>query len=209
MALEKQPQAPEYLRPKQENCPSDFSDEELVQRCLAGESTAFGELFCRHWQWARRVARRILGNNADAEDAVAKAFGKAFAALNSFEGQSSFRAWLYQIVFRAALDIRRQTKRRRIYEARTTACRPAVDNRTPHDKLVAKEQTQLISSALRRWATFRERLVWRLHFHEDMTYPEIAGIMPEMTKGRVKHIVNKLRRKLKRHLARHGDSLTP
>lgn len=209
MALEKQPQTPEHLRPRQENCPSDLSDEEQVQRCLAGESTASGELFCRHWHWACSVARRILGNDADAEDAVAEAFGRAFAALGGFRGESSFRTWLYRIVSHAALDIKRQTKRRRTYEARTTACRPFVENVTPHDKLVAKEQMKLISSALRRWATFRERLVWRLHFHEDMTYPEIAGILPEMTKGQVKNLVDKLRRQLKRHLARQGYSLTP
>jgi RNA polymerase sigma-70 factor, ECF subfamily len=208
MALRKYGQELEARRAEQENCFNALSDQQLLQRCLAGESTAFGELFCRYWQWACIVARDILGNDAYAEDAVAEAFGRAFAALGDFQRQSSFRTWLYRIVFHVALDIKRQTKRRRAREARTAACRPAVKNVAPLDTLVAKEQMQLISSALSRWATFLERLVWRLHFHEDMTYPEIAEIFPEMTKGQVRYIVDKLSRKLKRQLARSGYSLT-
>jgi RNA polymerase sigma-70 factor (ECF subfamily) len=88
------------------------SDEELLRSYTAGAREALEELFRRYRQAAYRVAYRLLGNEADALDAVQDGFVKALTHLHSFQGRSSFKTWLLRVVSNAALDMGRQRGRR-------------------------------------------------------------------------------------------------
>src|SRR6516162_11373885 len=90
----------------------DLSDEQLLDRYRAGQQPALDELFRRYRGLAYRVAFRLLGNEADALDAVQDAFIKALTHLDGFEGRSSFKTWLLRVVSNAALDFGRQRGRR-------------------------------------------------------------------------------------------------
>jgi RNA polymerase sigma-70 factor (ECF subfamily) len=90
----------------------DLRDEELLQRYQAGERVALEEIFRRYRQPAYRVAFRLLGNEADALDAVQEGFVKALTHLHGFQGRSSFKTWLLRVVSNAALDLGRQRGRR-------------------------------------------------------------------------------------------------
>lgn len=92
--------------------PSSSSDEELLDRFSRGEPGALDELFRRYRLPAYRVAFRLLGNEADALDAVQEGFVKALTHLAGFEGRSSFKTWLLRVVSNAALDLGRQRGRR-------------------------------------------------------------------------------------------------
>src|ERR1019366_2628482 len=70
------------------------------------------ELFQRYRLVAYRVAHRLLGNEADALDAVQDGFVKALQHLPSFQGRSSFKTWLLRVVSNAALDLGRRRGRR-------------------------------------------------------------------------------------------------
>ena len=93
-------------------CPPIPSDDELLGRFAAGQSGALDELFRRYRQHAYRVAFRLLGNEADALDAVQEGFVKALTHLAGFQGRSSFKTWLLRVVSNAALDVGRQRGRR-------------------------------------------------------------------------------------------------
>ncbi len=88
------------------------SDEHLVERAGRGDRDALNELFRRYRQVAYRVAYRLLGNEADALDAVQEAFVKALTHLRGFEGRSSFKTWLLRVVSNASLDLGRSRGRR-------------------------------------------------------------------------------------------------
>src|ERR1700676_1807828 len=88
------------------------SDELLLERFAAGDRTALEELFRRYRQPAYRVCYRLLGNEADALDAVQEGFVKALTHLSGFQGRSSFKTWLLRVVSNAALDLGRQRGRR-------------------------------------------------------------------------------------------------
>jgi RNA polymerase sigma-70 factor (ECF subfamily) len=88
------------------------SDEQLLARFQAGEREVLEELFRRYRQPAYRVAYRLLGNEADALDAVQEGFVKALTHLLGFQGRSSFKTWLLRVVSNAALDLGRQRGRR-------------------------------------------------------------------------------------------------
>src|SRR5207248_3573452 len=93
-------------------CPPVPCDQELLRRFAAGEREALEELFRRYRLLAYRVAHRLLGNEADALDAVQEGFIKALTHLDSFQGRSSFKTWLLRVVSNAALDFGRQRGRR-------------------------------------------------------------------------------------------------
>jgi RNA polymerase sigma-70 factor (ECF subfamily) len=93
-------------------CPPIPSDDELLERFAAGQRAALQELFCRYHQPAYRVAYRLLGNEADALDAVQDGFVKALTHLSGFQGRSSFKTWLLRVVSNAALDLGRSRGRR-------------------------------------------------------------------------------------------------
>jgi RNA polymerase sigma-70 factor (ECF subfamily) len=94
------------------SCPPILSDDELLGQFSAGQPGALDELFRRYRQPAYRVAFRLLGNEADALDAVQEGFVKALTHLAGFQGRSSFKTWLLRVVSNAALDVGRQRGRR-------------------------------------------------------------------------------------------------
>src|SRR5439155_19835427 len=94
------------------SCPPVPSDAQLLARGAAGERDALEELFRRYRLVAYRVAHRLLGNEADALDAVQEGFVKVLTHLSGFQGRSSFETWLLRVVSNAALDLGRQRGRR-------------------------------------------------------------------------------------------------
>src|SRR5438874_12107136 len=92
-------------------CPP-ASDSQLLARFASGERVVLEELFRRYRLPAYRVAYRLLGNEADALDAVQEGFVKALTHLAGFQRRSSFKTWLLRVVSNAALDLGRQRGRR-------------------------------------------------------------------------------------------------
>jgi RNA polymerase sigma-70 factor, ECF subfamily len=86
--------------------------EYLVSAARAGSSAAFGEL---REIYSRRVYQKLLTitkNREDAEDAMQDAFLRAYIALHTFEGRSSFYSWLTRIAINSALIILRKRRAR-------------------------------------------------------------------------------------------------
>jgi len=84
----------------------------LVERLKRGEEDAFEDLVWRHSGRLIRLARRILGDEDLARDAVQDAFLNAFRALDGFNGDARLGSWLHRIVVNAALAKLRQRRRR-------------------------------------------------------------------------------------------------
>lgn len=96
--------------------PSDtapIADEKaLIESLRAGDDAAFQTLVETHIGRMLAVARRMLGNEEDANDAVQDAFLSAFKAIDRFEGNSQLGTWLHRITVNAALMKLRKRKRR-------------------------------------------------------------------------------------------------
>jgi len=89
---------------------SDMQDAELAALALAGDREAFGTLVERHAGQARRVARSILSNDDDADDAAQDGFLAALRHLGRYDPERPFGPWLMRIVANAASDRRRRRK---------------------------------------------------------------------------------------------------
>ncbi len=162
-------------------CPSCPSDEQLLGRIAAGDREALEELFRRYRVAAYRVANRLLGNEADALDAVQEGFVKALTHLHGFQGRSSFKTWLLRVVSNAALDLGRQRGRR---EVLSLDAAQAGDS-TPPQLVTADDATRGLERAdLRKMldqalATLSEaqRQTFVLHADAGLSYREVADAL--------------------------------
>ena len=82
----------------------DVDDAALVERCRAGDVSAFEPLVEKYRQRVWRLAYNVLRDREEAWDVAQEAFIKAFQALPTFRGQSAFYTWLYRIVMNVAAD---------------------------------------------------------------------------------------------------------
>src|SRR4026207_582814 len=77
-----------------------------------GAATAFEPSVRAHSGRLLSVARRFLGNNEDAQDAVQDAFIRAYKAIHTFEARAQLHTWLHRILVNTALMKLRERRRR-------------------------------------------------------------------------------------------------
>ena len=138
------------------------TDEETVSRILAGKTQEFEVLMRRYNQRLYRVARAILGNDADAEDAVQQAYVNAFRELRQFEGRAQLSTWLTRIVVYEALSRRRRLRTRwgeRLHSGLHDLACGDVD---PERRTYGVELAALLKAAVETWpANYRSVFVLR------------------------------------------------
>ena len=97
------PPLPLTSQPAQQAARIAEQDEaDLVARAAAGDREAFGALVERYAGVARRVARAVLGNPEDADDAAQDAMLSALVKLDQYDPRRPFGPWLLRIVANAA-----------------------------------------------------------------------------------------------------------
>lgn len=89
---------------------SAASDASLVARAARRDANAIRTIMQRYNRRLYRMARSILRNDAEAEDAVQSAYLNAFRALDEFRGEASLATWLTRIVINEALALSRNRK---------------------------------------------------------------------------------------------------
>jgi RNA polymerase sigma-70 factor (ECF subfamily) len=94
-------------------------DVEVVTAVRAGSELAFNLLVDRHQQAVRTFLRRLLGNEADADDMAQETFLAAWTHARSFRGEASVRAWLCGIAWRKAKGAQRLWARQRSRDTRS------------------------------------------------------------------------------------------
>ncbi|HEV3145872.1 MAG TPA: RNA polymerase sigma factor [Gemmataceae bacterium] len=156
------------------------SDEQLLACFRRGNQAALELLFQRYRAVAYRVAYRLLGNEADALDAVQDGFIKALTNLKGFEGRSTFKTWLLRIVSNAALDLGRQRGRREtVFRADSpngTEVEPLAPSENPAARLERADLRQTLQEALVQ-LPIAQRQTFVLHVEGELSYREVADML--------------------------------
>ena len=119
------------------------SDEAAFKRVQAGDHTAFAVLADRYQRRAFAVALRLLGNRADAEDAVQHAFLRLYESRAAYRSRWRLNTWFYRILTNTCIDELRR--------ARPTASLDGLDfsaTETPDRVLAERERDRLLRAAL-------------------------------------------------------------
>jgi RNA polymerase sigma-70 factor (ECF subfamily) len=88
-----------------------LSDEQVIERVLAGETALYEVVMRRYNTRLYRVAHAILKNDAEAEDVMQDAYVRAFQHLDQFAGRAKFSTWLTRIAVHEALARVHKAKR--------------------------------------------------------------------------------------------------
>jgi RNA polymerase sigma-70 factor (ECF subfamily) len=180
---------------------TEMGESELLSGLRAGRSSAYAALMRRNNQRLYRLARGVLGDDAEAEEAVQAGYVRAFTHIETFKGEASIATWLARIVFNEALM--RQRKRRPtvdiddVSEQALDAEPAAVARRepSPEQALARREISRAIERAVDALpAGFRS--VFVLRAIEQLSIEETSislGIPEETVKSRL-HRANKLLR---------------
>ncbi len=175
--------------------PEARTDAELVLRARAGDGAAFGQLVLRHAARAVRVAEIILGNRADAEDAVQDAFVRALERLESLRRPAAFGPWVLRLVTTVSLNARRARTRRREEDIGDEIELNAPD---PAAGAAGSEIRAALARALALLSEER-RLAVILCLVEGMNATEagaIMGVPPGTVRSHLHHARSRLRREL-------------
>jgi len=184
----------------------------LVQAARTGNLDAFEELVNRHERRIYTLARRITGNEQDAEDVTQEAFLSALEHLPGFREESSFGTWLSRIATHAALKIIRKRKglpTESLDAATEDGALPhpeyIADWRESPERLVQRNETaRLIDDALAKLDE-GHRVVFLLRDVEGLSVKETADALG-LSEANVKVRLLRARLQLREHLTRaFGD----
>ncbi len=144
-------------------------DEQLCLQAVAGHPRAFEELYRRHRDLVRSVARRHTYDTGRVEDLIQETFAEAWRALATFDPRrSSVRTWLSMIATRRCIDALRRASVRPVLDDLALAAEPAQPDPTDG---VALRLT--VERALAQLSAV-QRSTLRMAYGEGKSYREIA-----------------------------------
>jgi RNA polymerase sigma-70 factor (ECF subfamily) len=177
-------------------------DRELVGRCLRGDERAYRELVERYRRQVYSLALRMVRRAEDAEDVTQETFVRMFKALDRYDPDRPFGAWIMTIASRLSIDHLRRKRRTPISlfqhdSASDEEYMIEVEDPgpTPDVSAVHQEERQrtddLIESLPEHY-----RIVVMLRHIQDLSYEEIAEAL-KLPLGTVKARIHRAREMLK------------
>lgn len=154
------------------------TDLELIGRWKAGDGRAATRLVARHSDALARFAASS-GERLEIEEVVQDTFVRAFGAIDSFRGESSFRTWLFTIAKRLVLDRRRTGSRRR--DTAEAGENDSISEYGALDAIIADEAAERVRVALEKLSP-TQREVFVLRVQQGLPYKEIATVV-DSTEG--------------------------
>jgi RNA polymerase sigma-70 factor (ECF subfamily) len=164
--------------------PAPVDEAVLVQQARRGDLEAYDELIRRYQERIYATVYHMTANHEDANDLAQESFIKAYQALKSFKGGSSFYTWLYRIAVNKTINFLKQRKNRIHLSLNdldfNTEHNPdlvaLISEKTPHREVNLAELQEKLNAALLKLSE-PHRLVVVLHDVQGMSHDEIAKIM--------------------------------
>jgi RNA polymerase sigma-70 factor (ECF subfamily) len=170
-------------------------DAALAVACRSGDLRAYERLYAMHGTRMKNLARNVLGNPIDAEDAVQETFLKVQRSIASFRGQSSFVTWTYRILINTCYDARRSRLRKKEVANDDSEEKPRLEPRAP----VAHPSLRMALERALAKLTRHQRDVFLLYEVEGFRHAEIAGML-EMTETASKNTLFQAKKNLRQML---------
>jgi len=178
-AIEPLPQ--EKVRPASNTPPDEIG---LVQKAREGDLAAYDELVRRYQERIYATVYHMTSNHEDANDLAQEAFIKAYSALKSFKGGSSFYTWLYRIAVNKTINFLKQRKNKNHMSLNDLDFNAEhdpdlvalVSENTPRRAAGLTELQEKLNEALQKLSD-DHRMVVTLHDVQGLSHDEIAAIM--------------------------------
>ena len=167
-------------------------DAALAVACRSGDLRAYERLYAMHGARMKNLARNVLGNPIDAEDAVQETFLKVQRSIAGFRGQSSFVTWTYRILINTCYDARRSRMRKKEVANDDSEETPRHEPRAPGAHPALRMALERALATLTR----HQRDVFLLYEVEGFRHAEIAEML-EMTETASKNTLFQAKKNLR------------
>jgi RNA polymerase sigma-70 factor (ECF subfamily) len=171
------------------------SEQITIEKAIAGDRMAFRELVLEHSRAMFRLAWRMTGEEASAEDIVQEAFVKAWRKLPDFRMEAGFRSWLHRITVNTSMDYLRKQARRRRFEVQEPGFEPVEygsDLPRQDRQIDIRQQTGAAMQNLSE----KERSALLLRHFEGHSIQEISQMLG-MTNGACKQTIFRAVKKMR------------
>jgi RNA polymerase sigma-70 factor (ECF subfamily) len=177
-------------------------DAALVAAAADGDAAAFRSLVDRHLSSALGVARRMLRDDAEAEDVAQEALLRLWRSAEGLEvGAYGLRPWLRRVVSNLCVDRMRSTRRLSVVEEVPERSEPA----SQQAEMEAQDVSARVDAALKELPD-RQRMALTLFHFEGLSQIEVGKIM-EISDEAVESLLARARRSLKRALSEEWRDL--
>ena len=152
-----------------------MNDQALAEKAAGGCRASFAALIECHYERIYRLALRICGTQAQAEDIAQDVCVKLATAIRSFRGDAAFSTWVWRITVTTASDRLRRANRTTVLEpSRMVALADAAPERapSPEDTVIGAELWDTV-----RALPDQQRDAVLLVYGEDLSHAEAAEIM--------------------------------
>ena len=157
---------------------------ELIRRARHGDTGAYDDLVRRYQERIYATIYHMTSNHEDANDLAQEAFIKAFQALKSFKGGSSFYTWVYRIAVNKTINFLKQRKNRvqislndlDVNAEHDPDLVALISDKTPRRDLNLAELQEKLNAAMQKLSE-DHRLVVTLHDIQGLSHEEIATMM--------------------------------
>jgi RNA polymerase sigma-70 factor, ECF subfamily len=173
------------------------------------------KVFHQYAPWVYNLARRMLGNDADAEDVTQDVLLQIVRKLDTFRGDAQFKTWLYRLTVNAALAHRKKRARRAVHEVHDPLQRFQEDGHhahsvrpwsiAPEQQALDRETHQLIEKAIAELPEIY-RDVYVLADVEGLPNNEIADML-HLSLPAVKSRLHRGRLHMRNALAPHFEEV--
>jgi RNA polymerase sigma factor RpoE len=193
--------------PQEEAAPEEINDLTLVRLAQKEDMRAYDTLVRRYQERIYATVYHMTSNHEDANDLTQETFIKAFRALKSFKGDSSFYTWIYRIAVNKTINFLKQRKNRvqlslndMDFNAENDPDLVAlVSEKTPRRDLNLSELQEKLNAALLKLSE-HHRMVVTLHDIQGLSHEEIGKIM-DCNVGTVRSRLFYARQQLQAHLS--------
>jgi RNA polymerase sigma-70 factor (ECF subfamily) len=175
--------------------PEKREDAELVAAAASGDAGAFRSLVDRHLSGVLAVARRMLRDDAEAEDVAQEALLRLWRSTDALEvGVQGVRPWLRRVVSNLCVDRMRSGRRLTVVEEVPDRAEPA----TQLSEMEARDVSHRVDAALKELPD-RQRMALTLFHYEGLSQVEVGRIMG-ISDEAVESLLARARRNLKEAL---------
>jgi len=164
--------------------PKPQDEMDLVRKSQRGDLAAYDELVRRYQERIYATIYHMTSNHEDANDLAQDAFIKAYQAIRSFKGGSSFYTWVYRIAVNKTINFLKQRKARTHMSLNDLDFNAEHDpdllalisDKTPRREAGLSELQKKLNEAMQKLSE-SHRLVVTLHDVQGVPHEEIAQIM--------------------------------
>jgi len=159
-------------------------DRQLVKRAQGGDLEAYDELIRRYQERIYATIYHMTANHEDANDLAQETFIKAYQALKSFKGDSSFFTWVYRIAVNKTINFLKQRKNKTHMSLNDLDFNAEhdpdlvalVSDKTPRRDVNLIELQEKLNGAMQKLSEIH-RLVVTLHDVQGLSHEDISKIM--------------------------------